>query len=319
MKKSNTIGNYNITAAKTAMKHNNMRIFCHVAADGKIYVTNGGILFTLYPAEYDAIIRPLVLCDAGDWVLSSVDKSDCDNSKFAELFKNTADFCAKLEPLTKSPLMMPTKDEKHMAVFYYNSEQFACFSVEFINAFVDFDIRYAGTKGGAVVYRQNGEPFAIAMPLRLTVNAPAAERAVRAFIAPADTDTQNAIAAAVKKAERDADRKLDFVRTTFTGELAQKDARIAELEKALATAQNAAAQNAPAQIAPTEKPDYKTAAEEIAAKWATVAGLDVTVKGAQTAAPLVWISGDTKTHAEQIEAAGGKWSVKRSAYYFKVA
>lgn len=319
MKKANTIGNYNITAAKAAIKNNSARILCHVADDGKIYVTNGGILFTLYPAEYDAIIRPIVLCDAGNWEISSCGKSDRDSSTFAELFNKTVDACAKLEPLTKSPLMMPTKDGKQTVVFYYDAEQFACFSSELINAFVDFDIRYCGIKGGAVVYRKNGEPFAIVMPLRVTVDAPAAERAVRAFIAPADTDTQNAIDAAVKKAQRDADKKLDFVRTTFADELAQRDARIAELEKALATAKNAATQNTPAQIASAEKPDYKTAAEEIAAKWAAVVGLDVTVKGAQTSAPLVWISGDTKTHAEQIEAAGGKWSVKRSAYYFKVA
>ena len=63
----------------------------------------------------------------------------------------------------------------------------------------------------------------------------------------------------------------------------------------------------------------KTAAEIIAARWAEVDGLTATIKGAQTAAPVVWLAGDTKPHAKAIEADGGKWSVKKNAYYFRVA
>ena len=37
------------------------------------------------------------------------------------------------------------------------------------------------------------------------------------------------------------------------------------------------------------------------------------------AAPVVWLSGDTKPHAKAIEADGGKWSGKKNAYYFRVA
>jgi hypothetical protein len=48
-------------------------------------------------------------------------------------------------------------------------------------------------------------------------------------------------------------------------------------------------------------------------------GLTATIKGAQTGAPVVWIAGDTKRHARTIKAEGGRWSCKRSAYYFRVA
>lgn len=48
-------------------------------------------------------------------------------------------------------------------------------------------------------------------------------------------------------------------------------------------------------------------------------GLTATIKGATTAAPVVWLSGDTKPHAKAIEADGGKWSGKKNAYYFRVA
>ena len=67
------------------------------------------------------------------------------------------------------------------------------------------------------------------------------------------------------------------------------------------------------------KPEPKTAAEIIAARWAEVDGLTATIKGAQTAAPVVWLAGDTKPHAKAIEADGGKWSAKKNAYYFRVA
>ena len=61
------------------------------------------------------------------------------------------------------------------------------------------------------------------------------------------------------------------------------------------------------------------AAEIIAARWAEVDGLTATIKGATTAAPVVWLAGDTKPHEKEIEAAGGKWSGKKNAYYFRVA
>ena len=68
-----------------------------------------------------------------------------------------------------------------------------------------------------------------------------------------------------------------------------------------------------------QKPEPKTAAEIIAARWADVDGLTATIKGATTAAPVVWLAGDTKPHEKEIEAAGGKWSGKKNAYYFRVA
>lgn len=68
-----------------------------------------------------------------------------------------------------------------------------------------------------------------------------------------------------------------------------------------------------------QKPEPKTAAEIIAARWAEVDGLTATIKGATTAAPVVWLAGDTKPHEKEIEAAGGKWSGKKNAYCFRVA
>ena len=50
-----------------------------------------------------------------------------------------------------------------------------------------------------------------------------------------------------------------------------------------------------------------------------MAGVTATIKGAQTAAPVVWLAGDTEKHADAIKAAGAKWSNKKSAFYVRVA
>lgn len=102
------------------------------------------------------------------------------------------------------------------------------------------------------------------------------------------------------------------VRAFFT-EAAGNNAKTGEADKLraeLAQSQEEAA---------AEAVEPKTAAEIIAARWAEVDGLTATIKGATTAAPVVWLAGDTKPHEKEIEAAGGKWSGKKNAYYFRVA
>ena len=69
--------------------------------------------------------------------------------------------------------------------------------------------------------------------------------------------------------------------------------------------------------APAAEP--KTAAELIASRWSNVDGVTVTIKGAQPTGPVVWLTGDTDPHADEIKAQGGKWSNKRAAYYVRVA
>ena len=68
---------------------------------------------------------------------------------------------------------------------------------------------------------------------------------------------------------------------------------------------------------PDQTPADKAAAlvEELTA----LEGITATVKGAQTAAPVVWLTGESDAHKEKIEAMGGKWSNKRGAWYFKIA
>ena len=99
---------------------------------------------------------------------------------------------------------------------------------------------------------------------------------------------------------------------TLNDELARQAEEITALREQIA---QQAEQATPAE----SKPEPKTAAELIAARFADMAGITTTIKGAHTAAPVVWLAGDTQNHAAEIEAAGARWSNKKSAWYFRVA
>jgi hypothetical protein len=150
-------------------------------------------------------------------------------------------------------------------------------------------------------------------------------------IAPPATEQPAATLADLKKAERAACAAFMAVPETDRATQAATLAAWRETRQALTAAQATEAEPIPqpeatpapaAQPEPVEQPAEiapQTAAERIAARWAQMPGLTATIKGAQTGAPVVWIAGDTKRHARTIKAEGGRWSCKRSAYYFRVA
>ena len=60
-------------------------------------------------------------------------------------------------------------------------------------------------------------------------------------------------------------------------------------------------------------PDLAT----IKARFGSLPGLVLKVKGEKTGAPNVWFTGDVEKYADEIKAAGGIWSKKKSAYWVK--
>lgn len=96
---------------------------------------------------------------------------------------------------------------------------------------------------------------------------------------------------------------------------AQLDAKNAELEAMAA----AAAANQPEPVAQDPASSERETVDAIVSRFTSIPGIIATVKGAQTAAPVVWLSGDVEAQADAIKQQGGKWSAKRSAYYFRVA
>ena len=104
--------------------------------------------------------------------------------------------------------------------------------------------------------------------------------------------------------------------STLEDELSTVEHENAQLHERVAQQAGEATARNNAQDAPN---DPKTAAEIIAARFTGLDGVTTTIQGAHTASPVVWISGDTDKHADEIKAAGAKWSGKRSAFYVRVA
>ena len=199
---------------------------------------------------------------------------------------------------------------KAAAVCYYNAaaDFAAIYDTKFIAALhTAAQLRAASAISAAVAYCDN-EPFAVVMPIKAE---PETVRAVRAFFTEADgnnakTGEADKLRAELAQSQEEA--------AALRGDLYRAANEITELKNKLAE-QHETKSKQPA----AETVEPKTAAEIIAARWAEVDGLTATIKGAATAAPVVWLSGDTKPHAKAIEAAGGKWSGKKNAYYFRVA
>ena len=216
---------------------------------------------------------------------------------FADTVRDTADAA----PLARAPFTVQAK--KAPAACYYNAD--ADFAAIYDTKFIDAlhpaaQLRTTSAISAALAYI-NDEPFAVVMPIRAEPNA---ARAIRAFFTEAaeantKTDEADKLRAELAQAQEEA--------AALRGDLYRAANEIDELHETKT--------EQPAE----QKPEPKTAAEIIAARWAEVDGLTATIKGATTAAPVVWLAGDTKPHEKEIEAAGGKWSGKKNAYYFRIA
>lgn len=276
-------GRYTTNTAK-ALKGSE-RILCQVSEDGTIYICNGFLLCTMNAPEYAATVQPLTCCEPGAWTFDKDGKHE-DEAHKLDLVKLFAD------------TVRDTADADFAAIY----------DTKFIDALHPAtQLRTTSAISAALAYI-NDEPFAVVMPIRAEPNA---ARAIRAFFTEAaedntKTDEADKLRAELVQAQEEA--------AALRGDLYRAANEIDELKNKLAELHETKTEQ-PAE----QKPEPKTAAEIIAARWAEVDGLTATIKGATTAAPVVWLAGDTKPHEKEIEAAGGKWSGKKNAYYFRVA
>lgn len=297
------------TAATAKALKGSPRLVCQVTEDGTIYVCNGFLLCTMNPPEYAATVQGFTCCEPGNWTIDKDGKHEDDAHKLdlVRLYADTLKTNADAQPLQRSPLTVQTPKA---AVCYYNAaaDFAAIYDTKFIAALHPAaQLRAASAISAAVAYCDN-EPFAVVMPIKAE---PETVRAVRAFFTEADGNNAKTGEAAQLRAELAQSQEEA---AALRGDLYRAANEITELKNKLAE-QHETKSEQPA----AETVEPKTAAEIIAARWAEVDGLTATIKGAATAAPVVWLSGDTKPHAKAIEADGGKWSGKKNAYYFRVA
>ena len=295
-------GNYTKNAAKAIKAAE--KLICTTTEDGAIYLCGGHWMFKMNPLEYATVAQPVTYCEAGNWTIDSNGKRDGNNgTNLLKIFEEAAKAAENKPGLEHCRLSLDCGN--FTAYLYHSPDGFAAaYNGLYISAISKGrQLRAPAATSPAVIYDGN-EPFALIMPIRLDAKY---SRAVLACCnEPADSSAGNRLRNDLALARKENARQAE--------ELETLRAKVAELEAQQAQPQEPAEDpQHPAQA------DGKTAAEIIASRFADMAGVTTTIKGAQTAAPVIWLAGNTQEHAEAIKAAGGKWSNKKSAFYVRVA
>ena len=310
------------------------RIMCRVYDDGNtIYLCNGYVLYKCTPVDYDAIFRPALGRDPGDWSYNKgIDAvSPCDWDAAGMMEKSAHDATHKMERVA---LEFVSGGKPAAAAIAEDRTFTALYNPAFLEAVENCDLYSAG-KASAAIYSREGDPVALIMPVKINE---AQDRTIRAFVdapekedQPADNDKIRAL-----EAEKDAETARADALTnelvTLRAELEKAQAESVDLARELEEVKKQMEREAApvdrsrlAELVEAAAAEYKAeqAAQELTPAQKAVArvealGLTATVKGAQTAAPVVWINGG-EDRAEDLKKAGAVWSAKRSAFYIRVA
>lgn len=319
----------NYTAALTRSLKAAERLHCRVnEEENAVYVCNGYFLVKLDHTEYDALVRPVTQREAGNFVVENGETSTAMQPLDMEkLLTDAARDDA--HDLTPAPFLVDpgSKSTKAKIVPYYSKggDFVAGFNSDY-NAIISAGLpRKSKNPTSPMVVYSGDEPQAMILPVRLDDTKSRVPAAVRAYFT--DKPEKSAGEKAIRAREAAADERVDKANQ-------ERDAlrrQVEELQKALAektaeadalTERLSARPEPQPQEEATEPQQEQTPADKAAAlveKLAALEGVTATIKGAQTAAPVVWLTGETNAHKQKIEAMGGKWSGKRSAWYFKIA
>lgn len=323
---------YGYFTKKAAQAIKGDRIMCRTYDDGKtIYLCNGYVLFKCTPVDYEAIFRAALGRDPGDWSLNKNVAGPCETDlrDMMEKSARTAD-----HKMQRVGLEFLTGGKAAAATIAEDRKFTALFNPAFLESVTDCDLYSAG-KASAAIYAREGIPVALIMPVRIDE---AQDRTIRAFVdapekedRPADNDKIRAL-----EAEKDAETARADALTnelvTLRAALEKSQAEAVELSQELeAVKQQLVREAAPvdrsrlAELVEAAAAEYhaEKAAEAMTPAQKAVArvealGLTATIKGAQTASPVVWINGG-EDRAEDLKKAGAVWSGKRGAFYIRVA
>ena len=327
----------NFTADATKALKGSQRLICRTAGEGEIYVTNGCTAYKMFPWEYSSVVQPVTCCEAGNYSIQNGEKRDEMDFNLEKTFQDAVKAANDAGDMARCPLVL-TLDKKRTAAAYYNAEKdfVALYDTRYISALSPgFTLRAPSPKAAAVAYI-SGEPVALILPIRPDENATRAVKAYFTQAAAAETNEAEQLRAEIARLQDKLNRAeagaaaLEERVQQQANEAEQLNAKISTLEDELSTVEHENAQlhervaqqadEATARNNAQDAPnDPKTAAEIIAARFTGLDGVTTTINGAHTASPVVWISGDTDKHADEIKAAGAKWSGKRSAFYVRVA
>lgn len=331
--KKNAVLKYsNYTTALTRSLKITERLHCRVNEETRaVYVCNGYFLVKLDRTEYDALVRPVTQREAGNFVIENGEQVPNEPLDMEKLLADAAQEAA--HELTPAPFLFDpgVKGVKSkIAAYYSESGDFvAGFNSDYAAIIAPSLPRKSKNPTSPMVVFRGDEPQAMILPVRLgSPEKPSrVPAAVRAFFTDKPEESADE---KLKRARKDRDEWEQMARR-LEAERVGLERTISDLQKVLAdkTAEiealtdrlNAQPDPQPQEEA-AEAQQEQAPADKAAALVETLAALDgitATVKGAQTAAPVVWLTGEADAHKEKIEAMGGKWSNKRGAWYFKIA
>lgn len=284
---------------------------------GYIFVTNGVILVKLNRLEYDELIRPITQRDPAAYVLDH--NGLMEGREPLDMEKVLTDSAANsTAPVTLSPFTFAV-DKKTRGAFFYNADADAVIVVnaDLAAAFTAYGAFKAGVPSAPVVIDQGDEegpdPIALILPIRPKNNKVCA--AVRAYY----IDPPTADAAQLQQERDELQRKVDSLtaqRNNGEAIMTDQQNKICDL---LDQRDALAAQLAALQADPQHKtPQTADKAEAVKALLDELQ-IPYIVKGAQTAAPVLWTTADPGDHAADLKVAGMTWSAKREAWYIKAA
>ena len=328
--KKNAVLKYsNFTTALTRSLKVTERLHCRVNEETRaVYVCNGYFLVKLDRTEYDALVRPVTQREAGNFVIENGEQVPNEPLDMEKLLADAAQDAA--HELAPAPFLFDpgVKGAKSkIAAYYSESGDFvAGFNSDYAAIISASLPRKSKNPTSPMVVFSGDEPQAMILPVRIDKEKSRVPAAVRAYFTDKPEESNHE---KLKRARKDRD-EWEALARRLEAERDSRERELSELQKVLAdkTAEIEALTerlNAQpgAQPAPVEETQQEQApADKAAALVETLAALDgitATVKGAQTAAPVVWLTGEADAHKEKIEAMGGKWSTKRGAWYFKIA
>lgn len=307
------------------------------SADGVTCLSDGrAVVFARHPGEYDALLRPITGRDAGDWTFAP----GCDPAPGTlDLIKAVSASTAGAAEAVLSPLTSDLKGTP--ARLFWLPEKAAVMAVS--SAMFDMvsypgSVSYtaAGPLSGLLVKDAADVPAALFLPIRLDnaamfsravsalyagTNDPVSElaavkselAATKARLASAETIARDALAGerAARAAAKTPRKRFTIKRPApVSPEKATSDLAPVSPEKATKDASDAAAKNRET----VSKSDALAALLDLIRSCPALA---CEVHGAKSAAPIMWVSGDTRPHKELLKAAGFKWSPKKSAWWVK--
>lgn len=346
--------NFNKTALRAVLRKSD-RLICQPVHGWKILLCNGFCIWALTPAEYADIAQPVTKLEPGRWELTAAGHKDSDFDVY-RIFNGYADKARTAGTVaTEAAARFPSGTGKVMLAAYYTEKTVATFNSDYTGTVADPLPMLTGELDPVVYVSHESGPVAVVLPVRIKPEISAAVRALHGMAEAPETEAIKVTSRKLQEAENTIsekekdisglleslskkDDKIFSISESLSRAAAEAAALRAELAEAQETAAKAQREAADAAAALAEAQqaagDAKAAAQAqpatveakpqnnidmVAARFAEIPGIVITVKGAQTASPVAWLSGETQSHADELKAAGAKWSQKRSAFYFKIA